>query len=303
MYDRWSGVLMRWLRVPSQPDPPLGAPGSVRIFRSGRNAFRLGLALWMVKQTVALVGLMVGLWLLGEMKGMKRGTSSFLGEPSAPRTETGAAGQGLRKKRGAEVPRALMSQWIQKTPDVAFWVLTALEGLSVLTFLILIPVTYALRRLEYEQRWYIVTDRSLRLRNGVWKVQEVTMSFANLQQITVTQGPLQRLLGLSNVRVQSAGGGGGSPTPGTSHGTAEYTSHRASFREVDNAEEIRDLITERLRRFRESGLGDPEETRRPVTQNVPTSSTGDTVAAARELLAEARALRRIVAAGGMAEDR
>ena len=63
-------------------------------------------------------------------------------------------------------------------------------------------------RLDYEQRWYVVTDRSLRLRTGVWSVREMTMSFANLQQITVTQGPLQRLLGLADVRFQSAGGGG-----------------------------------------------------------------------------------------------
>ncbi|MEN9674348.1 MAG: hypothetical protein RIS76_244 [Verrucomicrobiota bacterium] len=294
MYERWSAVLMRWLRVPDRPQPPLGAPGSERIFRSGRNALRLSLTLWAVKQAFALVGLLFGLWFLGEMKGVKRGASSFLAELSARGTENSATEKSGRKKRGAEVPRIFLSRWVQKTPDVAFWLLTVLEGLSVLTYLLLIPVTYALRRLEYEQRWYLVTDRSLRLRSGVWKLQEVTMSFANLQQITVTQGPLQRLLGLSNVRVQSAGGGGGNPAPGAPHGTSENSSHLAVFREVDNGEEIRDLITQRLRQFRESGLGDPEEARRPASLRPSPLVTDDTLAAARELLAEARSLRGAV---------
>ena len=294
MYERWSAVLMRWLRVPERPQPPLGAPGSERIFRSGRNALRLSLALWAVKQAFALVGLLFGLWFLGEMKGVRRGASSFLTQLSASATETGTDDKGVRRKGRTEVPRIFLSRWVQKTPDMAFWLLTVLEGLSVLTYLLLIPVTYALRRLEYEQRWYLVTDRSLRLRSGVWKLQEVTMSFANLQQITVTQGPLQRFLGLSNVRVQSAGGGGGSPAPGTPHGSSENSSHLALFREVDNGEEIRDLITQRLRQFRESGLGDPEEAPRSASARRTPFVTDDALAAAREVLAEARALRGAV---------
>jgi hypothetical protein len=35
--------------------------------------------------------------------------------------------------------------------------------------------------------------------------------------------------------------------------------HQGLFHCVDNAEAIRDLILERLRRFREAGLGDPED--------------------------------------------
>jgi hypothetical protein len=71
---------------------------------------------------------------------------------------------------------------------------------------------------------------------------------------------------------------------------------------VDNAHEIRDLIQDRLRRFRESGLGDPEEARHAaqaaaaqhhavIAATTPAADDTDVLAAARELAAEAKALR------------
>ena len=54
-----------------------------------------------------------------------------------------------------------------------------------------LPLTFALVRLDYELRWYIVTDRSLRIREGVTSLRESTMTFANIQHIAVRQGPLQ----------------------------------------------------------------------------------------------------------------
>jgi uncharacterized membrane protein YdbT with pleckstrin-like domain len=132
----------------------------------------------------------------------------------------------------------------------------------------------------------------------VWRIQEATMSFANLQQVEVSQGPLQRLLGLADVKVQSAGGSDNPQRKG------QEDLHTGHFHGVDNAHEIRDLIQTRLRRFRESGLGDPEELRhaaqvaaaehRIAVAAVGVSSAtanGDVLAAARELAAEAKALR------------
>jgi membrane protein YdbS with pleckstrin-like domain len=179
-------------------------------------------------------------------------------------------------------------------PDGIFPWIWALKIVTFLGYLIQIPLTYAARRLDYEMRWYMVTDRSLRLRHGVWKVAESTMSFANVQQVEVSQGPLQRLLGLANVKVKSAGGGS---SPGK-HEKAEEDMHLGVFHSVTHAEEIRDLILERLRRFRESGLGDPDEAQTIVStfsSPLMTSSaqaSGDSVFAAQELLAEARALRQ-----------
>src|SRR5262249_47196535 len=153
---------------------------------------------------------------------------------------------------------------------------------GVLTYFAQLPFTYSIVRLNYEMRWFMVTDRSLRIRHGVWKVSESTMSFANIQQVVVTQGPLQRLLGLADVSVQSAGAGGG-----RQHASRRQANlHLGHFEDVTNAPEIRDLILERLRRFRAAGLGDPDETA-PVAPSAASSfHESAPLDAARELLAE-----------------
>ena len=91
--------------------------------------------------------------------------------------------------------------------------------------------------------------------------------------------------------------------------------HSGLFHSVTNAAEIRDLILERLRRFREAGLGDPDERLQMIaaTTDVPTVAgadgalahagarssqagmlSADALSAARELAAEARALRTVI---------
>jgi uncharacterized membrane protein YdbT with pleckstrin-like domain len=142
-------------------------------------------------------------------------------------------------------------------------------------FVASLPLTYFLQRLNYEMRWYIVTDRSLRIRSGVIWLREMTMTFANIQGIRVNANPIERLLGLANVEVESAGGG-------SSHGHgAPSSGHVAKFEGLDNAEQIRDLIVDRLRAYRDSGLGEKTvETAEPPA-----------LSAAREVLEETKALR------------
>ena len=113
------------------------------------------------------------------------------------------------------------------------------------------------------------------------------MSFANLQQVSVHQGPLQRLLKIADVEVRSAGGGSGEEEQGGD------SMHRSVFHAVENAPEIRDLILARLKRFRQAGLGEPDDAKdQPVNRPEPSEgSSSDTISAAREVLAEARALR------------
>jgi membrane protein YdbS with pleckstrin-like domain len=134
--------------------------------------------------------------------------------------------------------------------------------------------TFLQQRLNYDLRWYIVTDRCLRVRAGIVNVHEITTTFANIQEIRLSAGPLQKLLGLADVEVHSAGGGG----KGSSDG------HVARFEGVDNAPEIRDFILARLRQYRDSGLGEKG------TNRFADSEAG-TVAAAQAVLVEARSLR------------
>jgi membrane protein YdbS with pleckstrin-like domain len=151
-----------------------------------------------------------------------------------------------------------------------------------------IPFTFAVLRLDYEMRWYIVTDRSLRIREGVVGVTEKTMTFRNIQNLSIRQGPIQRALGIADLEVRTAGGGSSSKE-GKHRGEGEEM-HVATFRGVDNAEAIRDLIAARVRIYRDAGLGDPDDSSHTAAPPLPLADD-EVLAAARAALAEARALR------------
>jgi uncharacterized membrane protein YdbT with pleckstrin-like domain len=165
---------------------------------------------------------------------------------------------------------------VRKAPPwvyVGWKVLEAAAG-----FVAQLPFSFLKQKLDYEMRWYIVTDRSLRIRSGIWQVQEMTMTFANIQHIGVKQGPLQRVLGLADVEVSSAGGG-------KTDEHEKQSGHVAAFEGIDNAGEVRDLMVKRLKQYRDAGLGDPD-----AGAHAPLSE----IDAARELLSEASALRAVV---------
>ena len=151
------------------------------------------------------------------------------------------------------------------------------EVLGLVVFVASLPVSFLEQHLNFRLRWYIVTDRSLRIRSGIWSTQELTTTFANIQEIRVASGPLQKLLGLADVEVHSAGGGSGKPGE---------SGHVARFEGVDIANEIRDLMVDRLRRYRDSGLGEAEHPE--MASNV------DAIAAAHAVLEECRTLRAAV---------
>ena len=257
-------VVLRVMRVPPPPDPPAGDPQSVRIFRASKRFFRLKLLRWSLGQLGAVAGLLV-------VFGVLPVTVSF-----APLDE--------RVMDELEVKLPVSPQLI-----VAGFAILETIGFGV--FLVQLPITFAIVRLDWTQRVYIVTDRSLRVREGVRQVREMTMTFANVQELSVRQNPLQRLLGIADLRVRSAGGGAGSEAAGDGE---EHSGamHLAYFRGVDNADEIRDLIRARLREFEDAGLGDPDDVSMPSVRDPETA--GDLVAAARELAASARELREAV---------
>lgn len=135
--------------------------------------------------------------------------------------------------------------------------LQMLELLGIIGYCAQAVVALLLVRLDYQLRWYMVTDRSLRLREGIIKVSELTMTFANVQNLEITQGPLQKFFGIADLKVQTAGGGAGMQAKHKGQPLADM--HSAWFRGVDNAEEIRELILTRLRHYRGAGLGDHDE--------------------------------------------
>lgn len=149
---------------------------------------------------------------------------------------------------------------------------------------------YVTTRLNYELRWYIVTDRSLRIREGVWQVREVTLTYANVQNLTVVQGPLQRWFGIADVIVETAGGGGMAAANQAAGGAATMLSHHGILRGIDNAPIVREKIAARLRAYREAGLGDPED--RGAAAGAPGSpAPGRLTEVLREIRTESGALR------------
>lgn len=251
MFEKFKTAVLVLLRIPPEPQPPSGAPGSLRVFRAAPNFFRLRLLRWGVNQVSALIGLVVALVFLHGQFG---------------------------------------DRLLERAPNLRplHTLILLAEGFGVLGFLCQVPITLAATRLDYELRWYLLTDRSLRIRAGIWTVEELTMTYANIQELTVHQGPIQRLLGIADLRVRSAGGGAA-----RQEGNTVRESHVAYFHGVDNATAIRDLILAHLRRHRDTGLGDPDGPSDDLDPSHPAAS-GDVLEAAREVLAEVRALKAAI---------
>lgn len=246
-------LMLRLLKVPPEPQLPAGATDSAKVFRASKRYLQLKLLNWGVGQFFTLVGLITAIVVLNLVGAGKIDVLS-------------------------EVPHR----------PIILRGLGLFEIIGVIVFLVQLPLSVLPVILDWELRWYIVTDRSLRIREGVWKVSEMTLTFANVQEVSIRQGPVERLFGIANLRVRTAGGGAKAPQQGESE---EKSGHIGYFRGVDNAPVIRDLILERLKKLRDAGLGDPDQLQ---TEDAGVEAASDlgVVDAARELLAEARALRR-----------
>ncbi len=308
MFNRLRTWLLQVLRVPPEPEPPFGNPASTRIFRASPKYYSFRLLGWGIGQLFALFGLIIGIIIMLTIENKAEEIRNRPVVQTVPQVqpENSSAEVEPRPKKKLKQNHGVHSfinaaaTVVAKIPPGWFFLVWFFELMGVLFYLSQLMLTYAALRLDYEMRWYVVTDRSLRIRTGIWKVQELTMSFANLQQVVLSQGPIQRFLGIADVLVQSAGGGGSEH----GHKAHEASLHAGYFHGVDNAAEVRDLILARLRHFRETGLGDPDEVRHPLPASnlaVPTTAISatvesDAILAARELLEEARQLRIAVLA-------
>jgi len=140
-------------------------------------------------------------------------------------------------------------------------------------------------RIDYDLRYYVVTDRSLRVREGAWTVAEMTLTYANVQNVRIEQGPLQRLFGISDLVVDTAGGGAVAH-PKHSAGVA----HHVRLAGLEDAAAVRDKVLSYVRQHgRTSGLGDLDDAERPTAA---ARLAPEVLAAARELREESRRFRQ-----------
>ncbi|MGN6133987.1 MAG: PH domain-containing protein [Aureliella sp.] len=125
---------------------------------------------------------------------------------------------------------------------VPFWIVIVVPDILV----------YIGLHLRYDTTWYVLSDRTLRLRRGIWVVHEVTITYENIQNVSIRQGPIQRLFGISDVLVETAGGG----AVAGPHGEQALSGHQGLIEGIDNAVEVRELIMAKWRAARSAGLGD-----------------------------------------------
>lgn len=151
------------------------------------------------------------------------------------------------------------------------WLAVFLIPVAVLLIVLPDIVAYLAIHLRYDTTWYVLTDRSMRVRTGIWTIHEATITFENVQNVTVESGPLERWFGIANVLVETAGGGSG----GEGKHEPSINLHQGRIEGIADADRIRALILSRVRQSRTTGLGD---------DIVPASGwTSDHIAALREI--------------------
>src|SRR4051812_11768507 len=170
MYNSFRKLCERLLRIPADPEPPPGDEASTRLFRAAANFYKYLLCLALLRILVFLFVIVVAV----------------------------------------AIPVTIAEFQLAKNGNKWAFILWMVPAGLILLHLLLSAFSLAVVRLTFEKRWYLVTDRSLRVREGVLSIREMTVNFANIQNISVSQGPLQRGLGISDLRLDTAGGGRGS---------------------------------------------------------------------------------------------
>jgi membrane protein YdbS with pleckstrin-like domain len=270
-----SNPWIRWLKVPPLPAPE---PGD-EVVTPSRKQFYLDVAGWVLSQAGALFGILVSIAFL---RGISLPIYQFrVGQEIFAALE-GALGEVL--------PRFLPDP-IAFSPRQAIW---ALEGLAILTFLVQLVTSASLLLPKFAHRVYLVGDDRVRLRDGIFTVREQTFTVANIQNVVLRQGPLQRLLGIADLEITTAGGGdhkGDDDTPNL---------HVGRLHSLDRAEAIRDRLRRAVEQHRHAGLGDdtaPEPTPRADGSAALLDAAAATLGAARALRHELEGRPAVTAPG------
>ncbi len=170
-----------------------------------------------------------------------------------------------------------------------WWVSAIIAPIALVIIFVPDIIAYVAIHLRYDSTWYVISDRSLRVRRGIWIIHETTITFENVQNVKVQQGPVQRHFGIANLIVETAGGGSGGP-----HGKGGATmTHMGIIEGISNAPELRDRILARLRLSKTAGLGDEDHAHdgHGATTGGSTRFSESHIAALREIRDELRLSR------------
>ncbi|MDX9719182.1 MAG: PH domain-containing protein [Myxococcota bacterium] len=162
--------------------------------------------------------------------------------------------------------------------------------LEPLYVLLLLPVLFLLvappalllwvaAQLRYDSTWYVMGERSLTLRRGIWTIHEMTVTFENVQNLKIVQGPVERYFGISKLLIETAGGAPVDPKTGLAPA-------RPLLEGIEQPERLRATILGKLRQSQNTGLGDE-----PEHEEQSSAFRAEHLQRLREIRDELRALR------------
>lgn len=117
-------------------------------------------------------------------------------------------------------------------------------------------IAYIALHLRWDTTWYVITDRAVRIRKGIWVIHESTITFENIQNVEIRQGPVQRHFGIASLNILTAGGGA-RPASAEAGGT---TQSHGLLEGIEKPEELRAMFMARAGLSKSAGLGDEHPT-------------------------------------------
>ena len=134
-------------------------------------------------------------------------------------------------------PRSIREAPFRRTrPDDLFKTIYSLSLYGTLGFLFFVLVTsFIWAKLYYESFKFELVAKGLKIESGViWK-KYVTIPYERIQNVDIYRGPLARILGLSDIHVQTAGIAGAMVTEGRIPGLSPK-----------DAEEMREKLVDKI---------------------------------------------------------
>lgn len=268
-------LLLRLLKLDERPEPPAGASGEVSMFRASPRYFWYSMLGWGLGQATALFGILIPLGAIDHLTvhAFKFHISGFAVPDLIANAEFELEALGL--------------DWTLRIGSLIQWV-----GIfAVVVFVAQLVISFLLLRLAWEMRWYVVTDTALRIREGLLRTREQTLTIAKIQNMRTRQGPVQRLFGIADLEVQTAGGGGSGSSDSDKDGKSSARLGR--FRGIENVDSLRDRLRRLQGRQRGSGVDDREA--RPTSDGNRQAALAPIV---EQMLAEARGVRTALESRG-----
>ena len=247
--------LFRLLRVPTEAPAPAEGAAVLEVRQPGPQLLRLQLVTWFV---------------------MELGGALFF----------------LALLLTSDVPLLpnFIEDWLRRVIDEGFWVsffdetpgwLARLLDLNPIdltpkTILYgfiaqaLFSLLMILSKLKIRTSWFLVDERGIRTRTGLFTIQEKNADFTRIQSLHLNSSILQGFFGLADIELHTAS---------ASNNTENKQETTLAFRNIDRAREVYGLIQTRL-------LKTVEQAEAPVKETADPS-----LSAARSLLSEVQALR------------